>query len=257
VVNRATSASNGLRRPSVARQGSVPRPGGMLLESKRGVLARAASELHRGPAHYLAATMMLLRLCDHSFDKSPRRARLFLRQCIQLAGDALERVRSSITLLQYPGSRAGLMACLTGVADELRQSGGPEIRLQLRDPGPLPETVEDALAIVGCEALSNAVRHAGARVIIARVFRKDDTAAVVISDDGRGFDYRDVLRRGAAGSGLGLMRRQMRAVRGTLRIERQPDGGTVVVAAVPIAMAPASAVEAVPLMRTEYTDKQG
>ena len=60
--------------------------------------------------------------------------------------------------------------------------------------------------------------------------RRDDTAAAVIDDDGRGF----IPQRANSGFGLVGMRERMELLDGSLTIESTPDGGTTLVAEVPL-----------------------
>jgi signal transduction histidine kinase len=81
------------------------------------------------------------------------------------------------------------------------------------------------------EALSNVVKHSEAtRVVIYVSDRQGDQLAVVVQDDGKGFDPSG--RTG--GFGLLGMRERLVLVRGTLRIESEPGVGTTLRASIPI-----------------------
>jgi signal transduction histidine kinase len=81
------------------------------------------------------------------------------------------------------------------------------------------------------EALSNAIKHAGAETI--EISLKNDSGALQLSvrDDGVGFD----IAHGVPGSGLGVssMHERAQLVGGSLRIRSQPGKGTTVSASVP------------------------
>jgi signal transduction histidine kinase len=106
-------------------------------------------------------------------------------------------------------------------------------------PAPLPSlpaAVEVAAYRVAVEALTNAVRHAGARTCRVRLIAGDQLVVEVI-DDGRG------LTKGVT-PGTGLESMEARAVElgGSLRIDRRRGGGTRLVASLPIAGHPTSPV---------------
>ncbi|MCS5520554.1 sensor histidine kinase [Curtobacterium flaccumfaciens] len=83
-------------------------------------------------------------------------------------------------------------------------------------------------------ALGNAERHAGAASISLEFRNQDDSVAVVVRDDGRGFDPSLPVTPGPTGGhGLTMMRRRLEAVGGTLDIRSGPDG-TVLRATVPL-----------------------
>ena len=88
------------------------------------------------------------------------------------------------------------------------------------------QEAETALFYVCCEALANAVKHAGATRVAIAVERQDDGVVVTVADDGRG---------GADPSGSGLvgLADRLAACRGRLRVDSPPGAGTTVTAVVP------------------------
>ncbi|MFT4232003.1 MAG: ATP-binding protein, partial [Leucobacter sp.] len=87
------------------------------------------------------------------------------------------------------------------------------------------------------EALTNAVRHAGAsrvRVVLERRAAPEAALVVIVEDDGRGFDAADAPR----GSGLAGMRERAALLGGTVEIGAVEIGtveiGTVEISAVEI-----------------------
>jgi signal transduction histidine kinase len=101
----------------------------------------------------------------------------------------------------------------------------------------LPREAETTLFRIGQEALTNAARHAEARVLSVTLSRRGDAAVLVIEDDGRGFEVEAVGRAPRAEGGLGLLGMKERAalVGGTLTVESRIGGGTTIVAEVPLA----------------------
>jgi two-component system, NarL family, sensor histidine kinase UhpB len=95
----------------------------------------------------------------------------------------------------------------------------------------VPGEVETALYRIVQESLTNVVKHAHAHNVSIVLTRRPSAVAVVVEDDGRGFDPAAV-RDG--GIGLIGMRERTALLDGTLRIERGSDGGTTIVAEVPL-----------------------
>ena len=81
------------------------------------------------------------------------------------------------------------------------------------------------------EALTNAVRHAGAGRITVTATRADRVLRVAVDDDGVGFDPAAVAHRSL---GLAGMRERLALVGGALSGESRPGRGTRVVAEVPV-----------------------
>jgi signal transduction histidine kinase len=94
--------------------------------------------------------------------------------------------------------------------------------------GPLPDAVEATAYFVVAEALTNVAKHARTNdaAVTARI--EDGTLAVHVSDDGVGGARPD-------GSGLVGLADPLAVLGGELRVETQPDGGTLVAAAIPLA----------------------
>jgi signal transduction histidine kinase len=87
--------------------------------------------------------------------------------------------------------------------------------------------IEAAAYFIGCEGLTNAVKHAQASRIVLSAAREDGKLVVSVADDGVG---------GAApvdGSGLSGLSDRVAALGGTLRIESEHGFGTTLVAELP------------------------
>jgi two-component system, NarL family, sensor histidine kinase UhpB len=93
------------------------------------------------------------------------------------------------------------------------------------------------------EALSNAVKHSGARHCNVTLQGLSDTLTLEVVDDGRGFDAAATWR--ARGLGLISMRERLKLVRGTVDIDSKAGTGTVVRASVPLGAHPDTDAHAV------------
>jgi len=94
----------------------------------------------------------------------------------------------------------------------------------------LPSEVETALFRLVQESLTNVVKHSHASTVSVVLTRKGDAVAVVVEDDGTGFDP------GETGDGVGLlgMRERLALLDGRLDIESTGAGtGTTLIAEVP------------------------
>jgi signal transduction histidine kinase len=103
----------------------------------------------------------------------------------------------------------------------------------------LPSTMETALYRIVQEAVTNAIRHAGARNMEVRVWQDNALVHATVRDDGRGFDAEATMaRRGERGLGLLGMRERVDALGGRFELRSAPGQGTEVSVAIPIAGAP-------------------
>jgi len=82
------------------------------------------------------------------------------------------------------------------------------------------------------EAISNSLRHGQARRITLLAGRSEQSVALAVQDDGRGFNPAGT---GPAGHGLGNMQARATALGGSLRIESAAGKGTRVLLTLPVA----------------------
>jgi len=114
----------------------------------------------------------------------------------------------------------------------LARRAGLELDLHLDDvAGRLPARVETACFRLVQEALTNVVRHSGARRVTVELVAEPDTVRVEVRDDGKGFDVR--AARGTS-QGLSNMHERAALAGGELRIESGTGKGTTVRASFPV-----------------------
>jgi PAS domain S-box-containing protein len=130
----------------------------------------------------------------------------------------------------------GLVATIRAHCREVsRQSVVVEFLEQDVPTGIAPERAL-ALFRVLEEALSNVVRHSGARGAHVALAGADGDLLLRVADDGRGFEPGE--HRRDHGLGLVSMRERVQALDGSLSITSVPGRGTVVEARVPLAASP-------------------
>jgi signal transduction histidine kinase len=80
------------------------------------------------------------------------------------------------------------------------------------------------------EALTNIVRHAGARNVEVELRLVEGVLSLLVRDDGAGFDPASARRLASAGASLGVLGMQERVslVGGKFAIRSTPGGGTEV-----------------------------
>jgi PAS domain S-box-containing protein len=122
---------------------------------------------------------------------------------------------------------------LTGLLRGLEIEGGPAIDLELdreavaRLSGP----VQSQVAFIAREAVSNAVRHAGASRVVVRLLDDGPRVRLEVEDDGRGFPR----ERSSEGFGLLTMSRRAASIRALLAFQTVPGRGTLVRLDLPVA----------------------
>ncbi|WP_245647281.1 sensor histidine kinase [Microtetraspora niveoalba] len=177
---------------------------------------RIERDLHDGIQQRLVALAVLLGRARRG--RRPELLDELLRQAHEQSGEALRELRD-VAWRVYPTAldTHGLEEALSGVAE---RSAVP-VKMSLDLPVRLPPTVETAVYFVVCEAVTNAAKHAEARLITADLSVRDKVVTMRICDDGRG---------GADPSGTGLrgLARRVAALDGAFRIDSPPGGPTVI-----------------------------
>jgi signal transduction histidine kinase len=97
-----------------------------------------------------------------------------------------------------------------------------------------PEQSTEVVSILR-EAISNSLRHSGARTITVHAQRGEGSVMLAVQDDGAGFDP---AAAGAQGHGLANMQARAEALGGSLKVVSAPGNGTRVLLALPVISAP-------------------
>jgi signal transduction histidine kinase len=121
----------------------------------------------------------------------------------------------------------GWVPAIRFLADGVSKRANLPIHIDATVTERLPTTFETTLYRIVQEALTNAVKHAGASNIWIRTWRENLVLCCSIRDDGAGFDT-GLSERAPLRKGLGLvaMRERVSAIGGTLQIESRPSHGT-------------------------------
>lgn len=193
--------------------------------------SRIAKDLHDSTAQTLMAVALQLKAIEHRASDHPATAEV--SQARELLVSGIEELRGLAHGL-YPRilEDLGLIAALTWLGRSTQQRSG--VIVHLIAPTALPAEQSDvgpAMFRVAQEAVSNAVRHGGAKHVTITLTGDATTISMVIRDDGAGFDPEAAAASG--GMGLFAMRDRMSLVGGTLTIGSTPGAGSTVTAVAP------------------------
>jgi signal transduction histidine kinase len=199
---------------------------------------RLRHDLHDGLGPTLTAITLRADAATNLLARDPVRARELLDELRGAAGDAIAEVRRLTHGLRPMAlDELGLVGAIReqGIGSDRAGMPGPEVQI---DDGielpPLPAAVEVAAYRIATEAITNAIRHAGAKHCRVRIVA-NTALEVEVTDDGRGWDGRLT-----PGVGIQSMRERAADLGGTLTIEPVPGGGTSVLARLPLATGSAS-----------------
>lgn len=194
---------------------------------------KIARELHDGIGQNLTALKHHLSML---MDQAAPAQRAPLQAGVDLCAQTLADTRELSRLLRPQVlDDLGLAAALRWLARMLGEKSGLNVAVETDAMPPLDDELQTLFFRIAQEALTNVVRHAGAREAMLTMTQRGGFTVLTVWDDGRGFDVDAKLAAASAGdsAGLGGMRDRVALHGGWLRLESSADGGTRVQAAVP------------------------
>ncbi|MFF5229456.1 sensor histidine kinase [Dactylosporangium sp. NPDC000521] len=219
-----------------------------LAERRQAVLeerARIARELHDVLSHTVSVMVVQAAAADDVFDADPARAREALRRTEQAGRQALAELRWFLRTVRADdeGDAAAHAAPQPGLGDverlaETVTAAGLPVTVRREDTAAdVPLAVQLSAYRIIQEALTNALRHAGAGKAEVVIRSGPSEVSVEIRDDGRGGSG------AGAGQGIPGMRERAALLGGTLRAGPAPGGGFEVAARLPTTVAAAATRE--------------
>ncbi len=184
-------------------------------------------DLHDGAQQQLLTVAATLARAEILPDTASR-DRAVAEARAQLAGAVSELRRLARGIHPAALSRGGLAVALPTLADSAPLPIDLDIPVELRDVR-LPMLVETTLWFVAAEAMTNSVRHSGAKRIRLRLRVEHDLARLRIEDDGRGGAHM------VPGGGLAGLTDRVAALGGALVLGSRPPSGTVLEVVLPCA----------------------
>jgi signal transduction histidine kinase len=190
---------------------------------------RIAREMHDTLAQSFVALSVQVECIKDALGKSPELAAGHVERTRVLVRESLAEARRAVWALRpQPLEQGDLGRALSGIADKLSPGRG----IQVRVSGParrLPPSVEENLLRIGQEAMTNAVRHAGAARIDVHLAFHPSGVRLTVKDDGKGLEAAAGPQPGADGKGQGLrgMRERAAAIGGALALDSSPSGTEV------------------------------
>ncbi len=197
---------------------------------------RLARDIHDSLGHYLAVINVQLEKALAFRAKKPREADQAVSDAKQLASEALQDVRRSVSALRATGELPELIPSLATLVERVR-SDHCSIELHI-------EGSEDGFSKPGLltlyraaqEGLTNIQKHAGASHAWIELHFGEQEATLSLRDNGRGFDPlgQQHLQPGREGGyGLQGLQERLELVGGSLKVESAPGAGTSLRVTVP------------------------
>ena len=194
---------------------------------------RLASDIHDGIGHYLTAVTVQLEKALAFRLRDPSESEQAILDAKQAAQDALRDVRRSVGALRQS---AEFFSLITALQDLVGRSSNDRLTVHLRVEGAeegYTKSVLMALYRIAQEGLTNVQRHAEANQAKITLRMSNETAALTVDDNGKGFDVTQLSSSSHEHQGLSGMRERLELVGGQLTLESNSQAGTKLMAVVP------------------------
>jgi signal transduction histidine kinase len=191
-------------------------------------------DLHDGIIQSLYAAGLTLESVRALLHSDPAEAERRLETTRASLNATIREVRARIVGLAPENlRRTGFANALESLVTELRAGRETEFELAIDDDAAATLSPDQSVEVlqIAREAVSNALRHGQAARITVRLHAGDRELALLVQDNGRGFEPahgRD------GGHGLGNMRARAEQLGATLQFTSRPGAGTRVLLTVPI-----------------------
>ena len=195
--------------------------------------ARIARELHDAVAHALAVIVLQAQAATSSLRSRPERSEQALSAITSSGRTAMGEVRRLLGMYRPDGGEhlAPLpdLGDLDALLDRVRDAGLPVTARVAGALDDLPAGVTRSAYRIAQEALTNTLRHAGARATAqVRIDREPASLSITVADTGPS------LPSWVPGNGVRGIRERVAALGGTLHIGPEADGGFTVSARLPL-----------------------
>lgn len=156
---------------------------------------RIAREIHDTLAQDLTAITLQLETADALIEanRDSQKVHALVTQALVRARQGLDETRRSVMNLRAaPLDQRTLGEALAALAHDYGGRWNLAVKTDLKPVRDIPPHIENGLFRIAQEAFSNIARHARATEMSVSLKQQRDKVKLVISDDGQGFDMKDV-----------------------------------------------------------------
>lgn len=189
---------------------------------------RFAKDLHDGLGPLLSSVKMSFSAVTVDAEKKDQKAILeSAKQAINEAISSLKEISNNLS--PHILDNFGLASAIRSFTNKIDQTG--KIKIEFRSnihEKRYPGNTEVILYRAICELITNTLKHAKAKKILISLDEEDDKLKVLYQDDGRGFDYKQVLLNETGGMGLPNIRSRINSINGNFAVDSLAGEGVVV-----------------------------
>ncbi len=221
-----------LRKMEEIRQAAEKRVLNAVIVTEENERKRLAKDLHDGLGPLLSTAKMSVSSLAGGAEAGNRKA--IYDNAIQAINESINSLREiSNNLSPHVLNHFGLNRAIRNFAEKIGQTG--KIKIEFRSnikTQRFESNMEVILYRAVCELITNTLKHAGAHKILISLDHEDNRLKLLYQDDGRGFNFQDIIEGRTGGMGLNNIRSRVTSLNGSMEVDSWPDEGIIVTIAV-------------------------
>jgi PAS domain S-box-containing protein len=193
---------------------------------------RLARDLHDAVSQTLFSTSLIAEVLPRLWERNQDEGKRRLEEIRQLTRGALAEMRTLLLELRPVALKdAELSDLLRQLSESINGRARIPIKVDVQGYYALPPDTKTGLYRIAQEALNNIAKHSEATQATVTLNYQPQQVNLTISDNGKGFDMKDVR---AQSLGLGIMKERAREINAQLSVASQVGQGTRIIVSWPI-----------------------
>lgn len=191
-------------------------------------------EMHDGLGNILTNITVASQVAKGAFGADKEKAQAMVAMIAEHSQEAMEFMRAGLSVLDNPQGTMGIV--ISGIRhrySKLLESAGVEAHFSVEsglESARLGAKANLNLVRSLQEAVSNILKHSGAKKVEISFFREGLNLRTIIRDEGKGFDTTSVKK----GLGLDNMRKRMLDIGGSFSVKSELGRGTEISLSIPL-----------------------
>lgn len=204
-------------------------------------------EMHDGLGNILTNITVASQVAKGAFGTDKEKAQAIVAMIAEHSQEAMEFMRAGLSVLDNPDGTMGII--ISGIRHRygrLLESAGVEAHFSVEsglESARLGAKANLNLVRAVQEAVSNILKHSGAKKVEIRFFSEGLNLKAIVRDDGIGFDTTSVKK----GLGLENMRKRMLDMGGSFSVKSEVGAGTEISLSIPLKSPPMGIEEGIAL----------
>lgn len=198
----------------------------LIIQTEEKERKRFAKDLHDGLGATLSASKMYLNIVKREKPGSERALNM-LKEAILLIDDAGKVAKEiAINIRPHDLSHFGLAKSLQNFCERLDSIGSISVSLNTNSfDTKLDEEIELNLFRTINELINNTLKYADAKIIKINLHEKNNKVIIEYTDDGKGFDFKRMIKSNKSGTGLDNIIQRAKLINGDIQINSEPGKG--------------------------------